>query len=33
MEAVDLFFETADPTEVDRRLASDVTVTEFEVEE
>jgi predicted RNase H-like HicB family nuclease len=31
-EAVELFFETADPTEIERRLHSEVFVTRLEVE-
>ena len=31
-EAVELFFETADPTEVERRRHSEVFVTRLEVE-
>jgi predicted RNase H-like HicB family nuclease len=31
VEAVELFFETADPTEVERRLHSEVFVTRLEV--
>lgn len=29
-EAVELFLETADPTEIDRRRAAEVYVTQFE---
>jgi len=31
VEALSLFFETADPSEVDRRLDSDVFITPIEV--
>ncbi len=31
-EAVELFFETADPTEVQRRLHTEVYVTRLEIE-
>jgi predicted RNase H-like HicB family nuclease len=30
-EAVELFFESADPSEVDRRLASEIFVTRLDV--
>jgi len=32
LEAVELFFETADPTEIERRQHSEVFVTRLEVE-
>ena len=31
IEAIELFFETADPSEVNRRLSSEVYVTHLEV--
>jgi predicted RNase H-like HicB family nuclease len=31
-EAVELFFETADPTEIERRRHSEVFITQLEVE-